>query len=169
MATTATIVEDIPQGLTHRNIKVRFTHDTTGESVVIGPRRFPADEDLQAFIDGRAQMYDDRFVKKELQRIIDGATSGKTDVNTMPLLYHTRLQARRAVLKVLFNSMRDANGDEQKLSVIRNIMPMLDPFTDAQIASIVGWSEAEVGTVRAKLVAFASPVDALDHGLGDIV
>ncbi len=168
MATTATIVEDRIQGTTHRNIRLRFTHDGSGESVDIGPRQFPQGVDLQAWADAKAPVYDARFIQKEKDRLRSGVVDGTVDPETVVLHYHTRNQVRTFLAKALFNAMRDAETSNDKLTAVKRLLVVIKPFTDAQIAGLVPWTEAQVMAARVKLVAFRDAIDNLDHGLGEL-
>lgn len=165
MATTVSILENFRQHDGRQHVRGRFVH-SSGDETTVGPVFISAATNAQSFFEAMIPEVEAEFVEREQELIIQGAGEGTLDPTTVLLKHHTRDQIVALLAKHLFNRMRNADTSEEKFNIIKNALPHLGKFTDAQIALLIGWTEQQVSTARSKLVAFKGAIDALDHRFG---
>jgi len=167
MAIVVSIQHDRPQAGGVRAVWYRYALDG-GETVTLGPIHIADGADAQADAELRIARVEASARARERSSVLSGAVAGTFDPETSPVLYHTRNQIRKLLAEALINRMREADTDTERYHVIRRALPLIGKYTDAQIAALVGLTEAQVSAIRARLIAYRDAVDALDHGLPEL-
>lgn len=162
--TTATLHSPIHQEGTRYRARVRFDGP---EGVVLTGWLWWDASPTQADVDALIPGYEARATEREQEQAIAAVQSG-ADLETVPLVWTTRAAFRRRMMARLLNRMRSADTDTDKYRIIANVAPYIARYTDAQVASAIGWTEQQVATARAKLVAYKQVIDNLDHGLPEV-
>lgn len=163
------VLSDEPQADGRRYVRYRFTH-TNGDVVDAGPYSITAE--TVALTDAVARAIPLEATRKEQEKsAITFYFYEGNDPASRAWFYHTGNDARMVGLRALFNLMRSEVQDEAKGVVASNVVPVLAPFTNSQIANLIdnpNWTATEVGNARTKLAALATAWDNLDHGEPEI-
>lgn len=105
------------------------------------------------------------FIESDRRSAVRSAIAGVSPEN-IPLRLLTRAQVRKAVLKYLFNLMRQ--NDNERFAELPALAEHLALYTDAQVANITGWTVQQASNARAKLATLLAANGDIDHGNGEV-
>lgn len=139
-----------------------------GHSAEIGPTRVPAGVTAEDHAPVMLARWEQRLRDQELDKLAAGVVAGKVDPKTHVPLLNSSVAFQAELVRRLFNAMRDADTDSNKFDTIRATFPLAAAFTDAEVAALTGWVEADVADARSRLAAIHAAMVGLDHGKGEL-
>lgn len=163
MTTTAEVITDAAQADGRRYVRYRYTHDS-GRTFEHGPKLVPADHDAQAEADALIPRIEVQAAEQEKRAAVD-AVLGGVALDDLTLAFNTKAQVLSFLARRLFNLMKRRDLAPDALYRIRRALPRIGSYSNAQIASVTGWTEAQVADARDRLIAYKNSTDAIDHGL----
>ncbi len=167
MTLKASVIQDVIQKNGYRKVRYRYTEATSGEIHEVGPVLLAPGVDAQVDANQRLAFLEDKLIADDLRVALDQCTEG-ANPDTVPLRYASRDALRFRVIASLLNRCRDEHQEPDKFYAIVNSLDKIDNYSDAQVAAIVGWTEAEIASLRATLKQLASAISNLDHGKPEI-
>ena len=160
MATTNTITEDRFQPPSRRIVRAEYTHTESGIVWPFGPMFVVDGTDVQADLDARADGIEEKILSRERTRLVNSVYAG-TDPADLESTAFTRAEIDVLLMKRTCNLVN--SNDEDKAWKIDTIAPWMDQYSDAEVATAIGWTVEQVADVRAQITAHRTASDGLGH------
>ena len=160
MAVTNTITEDRFQPPSRRIVRAEYTHTESGLIWPFGPMFVVDGTDVQADLDARADGIEEKILSRERTRLVNSVYTG-TDPADLESTAFTRAEIDVLLMKRTCNLVN--SDDEDKAWKIDSIAPWMDQYSDAEVATAIGWTIEQVTEVRAQITAHRTASDGLGH------
>ena len=161
MPITARILTDADQGNNRRLLSVHYSSAGFAETK---SHRVPSTVDAQVYVDNIAIRLQESREVVSLDYAVNQVSRGQSPSSE----YHTQAEILTEAIKRLFNLMLDTTVDPKKYETIKNLIPVIEKYSDSQVAGLIGWTVENIADARKRLLAVVSAAALLDHGHGEI-